>query len=742
MIYIILGVFGFVVIHFFDVVAIKRIRFTKPLIWLFGSVVFISSAVMACQANDKIDMPAAVVIGGWLLFPCALALFFYSLFINLPFKKTYIEDGAGKELVTTGLYALVRHPGLYGFALAMLALVLISRSNTMLMAACVWTAVDVILIVIQDRVFFGRMFPGYDAYRKTTPMLIPTWQSFARFFTDIKLNKLTLRRAPHMSQLSDLFNDGKYEDLWQRCCGFIDLSIEDFMRIQKRLLMEQLEMFKKCELGQLILGDSMPETMEEFRKTVPLTTYADYAPFLLKRRMDVLPRKPLLWQYTSGKSGEYLYRWVPVTARTVDEIEPLMFALMFFSSCKKRGEINVRKGSRVLYGMAPPPYATGTMARAFPNEVFTVLPQVEEAEQLSFEDRMKKGFEMGLDAGLDSCIAMSSIAVAIGQRFSQQGQEKPDIKALFKKSPMTVARLAKGMLKAKMAHRTIMPRDIWNLKSLITFGIDSSVFREKIKDMWGRYPLDFHGCTEAMIIAMQTWDYDTMTFVPHLNFFEFIPEKDALYSRADANYKPRILTMDELVPGNYELVITSFHGGPFLRYRLGHLVKIHALRNEKLNIDIPQMSFVARVDDQIDIAGFTRLGEKAIWQAVENTGLEYEDWVARKEVNSKPILHVYVELKGKSRYTAPAKVAHAIHEELKKIDKPYAELESMTGIHPLRVTLLPEGAFDTYQLRQQAAGASLSHLKPSHINPAEETVDFLVNTATVVKVHKTQELPV
>jgi len=106
--------------------------------------------------------------------------------------------------------------------------------------------------------------------------------------------------------------------------------------------------------------------------------------------------------------------------------------------------------------------------------------------------------------------------------------------------------------------------------------------------------------------------------------------------------------MNELVPGNYELVISSFHGGPFMRYRLGHLIKIHSMRNEKLNIDIPQMSFISRIDDQIDIAGFTRLGEKVIWQALENSGLSYQDWVACKETRDKPVLHLYVELKRKA----------------------------------------------------------------------------------------------
>jgi phenylacetate-coenzyme A ligase PaaK-like adenylate-forming protein len=278
-----------------------------------------------------------------------------------------------------------------------------------------------------------------------------------------------------------------------------------------------------------------------------------------------------------------------------------------------------------------------------------------------------------------------------------------------------------------------MPKDLWNLKGLVTFGIDGDVFREKIKDMWGCYPLDFHGCTEAPIIAMQAWDHAGMTFVPHLNFFEFITEKDALRSREDISFKPRTLLMNELVPGNYELVITSLHGGPFVRYRLGHLVKILSQRNDNLNIDIPQMSFVARTDDQIDIAGFTRLSEKIIWRALENSGLEYVDWVARKEIREKPVLHLYVEIKGEDRKMPLNRIAELIHEELKLLDTPYAELESFTGLRPLMITLLPEGAFKTYELRQKAAGADLANRNAPHINPSDEVVEFLIRTTVAVK---------
>ncbi len=530
-----------------------------------------------------------------------------------------------------------------------------------------------------------------------------------------------------MSEIIKLVRQGRHEEAWQRCCGFIDLSIEEFMMVQKRLLREQLELLKGCEMGREVMNGASPRNVDEFRQAVPLTTYDDYAKYLLEKREESLPMKPALWQYTSGKSGVYPYRWAPVTEEQLKEIESLLFALLFFSGCRERNDIVFKERDKVLYGMAPPPYATGTMARVFPYELFDFLPHVDEAEKMSFEERMQRGFDLALSEGLDVCFALSSVAVAIGERFSRKGSTS-HVKSLLK-DPRVASRLAKGLLRSKLAHRQLLPRDLWSLRGLITFGSDTAVFRDKIRAAWGREPLEFHGCTEAVIIAMQTWDHQGMTFVPNLNFFEFIPEKESIKSRQNPAYQPRTLLLDELEPGNYELVITSLHGGPFVRYRLGHLVRIISRSNDRLDIDIPQMEFLSRVDDQIDIAGFTRLSEKVIWQAIEKAGIEYAGWTVRKETKDKPLLHLYIELKEDG--PSAEQVATACHEELKKLDTPYAELEAYVGLRPLQVTLLPHSSFQLYRLRQQALGADLAQLAPPHINPSEEIVESLVNAVAV-----------
>jgi hypothetical protein len=542
-----------------------------------------------------------------------------------------------------------------------------------------------------------------------------------------------------MTTEAELLVEGKNEELWQRCCSFIDLSLEDCMNIQRRLLLEQLELLKGCKLGRSIMQGAEPETVDEFRKLVPLTTYADYEPFLLTKNERALPQKPLFWQHTSGRSGEYPFKWVPVTKRQFAELRSLLFACLAFACCRQKGEISYKRKDRILYALAPPPYTTGALIHAAPHELFEFLPPVKAAEDMPFEERIQLGFKMALSEGLDVLYALSSVLVAIGERFSQ-GNQKVDIKPLLG-NPRALARLIKGLIKSKLARRPLMPKDIWKLKGLVSTGSDGSVFREKVREMWGRYPLDVYGGTESIIIATQTWDYQGMTFLPHLNFLEFIPETESLKSRDDPFYQPKTLLLDEVKPGEkYELAITNFHGGPLIRYKLGDMIKITARRNEKLNIDIPQMTFHARVDDMIDIAGFTRLTEKVIWQAIENSGITYKEWTVRKELKATPILHLYLEL-GENGHVAEEQIAKLVHRELKSLDVPYADLEAFLGLRPLEVTILPENAFQTYMAKQQAAGADLAHLKPPHINPSDSVINCLVNGGAEVPAASQEKEP-
>jgi phenylacetate-coenzyme A ligase PaaK-like adenylate-forming protein len=283
------------------------------------------------------------------------------------------------------------------------------------------------------------------------------------------------------------------------------------------------------------------------------------------------------------------------------------------------------------------------------------------------------------------------------------------------------------MVKSKLMKRPMLPRDIWRVKGLVCGGTDTAIYRDKISYYWGVQPLDVYVSTETGFIAMQSWNKKGMSFVPYSNFYEFIPEEEWLKSRADKEYQPSTVLLDEVEEGKtYEIVITNFHGGAFLRYRIGDLVRITSLKDTETGINLPQMSFQSRADDVIDIAGFARLDEKTVWQAIQNTELPYVDWSARKEyMQEKPVLHIYLEL---SRDNLDRdEVQRLIGQQLTALDNDYGDLRSMTGVEPVVVTLLNQGTFQQYLEKKRAAGFDLAHLKPPHMNPPEQVLDELLH---------------
>ena len=547
-----------------------------------------------------------------------------------------------------------------------------------------------------------------------------------------------------MLKAIELLQQGRSEELWQMCCGFLSLDLEQFMAIQKRLLLEQISLLNRCTLGRKIMHGAKPQTVEEFRQQVPLTTYTDCCPELSEKKEAPLPAEPAFWVHTSGRSGEYPCKWVPWTRAFVQELSVVMYGVGILSGCKGWGDVSrMNRCPKIVYTVAPRPYMTGALASMLElQSPSNYLPPLEESEELAFDERIRLGFKQALSQGLDYFFGLSMVLVVVGNRFSDSSN-KVDIRPLLSQ-PRALFRLMKGLAKSKLAGRPMLPRDLWPVRGIISGGLDSGVYKNKIKALWGKYPLDTYTGTEGGIIATQTWDYDGMTFIPSLNFLEFIPEKEHLKWQLDHSYKPKAVLLDEVKAGEvYEIVITNFHGGALVRYRPGDMVRITSLRNDKLGIDIPQMVFERRADDLLDFV-FVRLTEKTIWQSIENTGLDYVDWTAYKKPG-EPVLSLSIELK--NGYQAnETEVAAAVREQVLKSDNSNKDTESLmrdefaTMIDfKVEVDLLLQGAFGNYTKQRQAEGADLAHLKPPHINPSPKVLSLLTAKPEAVEVGAERE---
>jgi hypothetical protein len=533
-----------------------------------------------------------------------------------------------------------------------------------------------------------------------------------------------------MPKAVELKKLGLDKELWEMCCGYINLDIEEFMAIQNRLMLGQIEKLNRSKLGRKLFKNALPDNVKEFRQVAPLTTYHAYCPELAEKQEDALPDKPMMWVHSSGRTGEYSCKWIPMTDSFINNLSPLLYGIGILSSCDHMGDSSrMPPFPRILYTVAPRPYMSGAMASLI--ELQTPLkcyPSLEKAEALPFEERIQSGFKEALSNGLDYFFGLSLVLATVGDRFSQ-GTPKSNILPLLRQ-PKAFMRLSKGIIRARLAKRSLLPKDIWSIKGIITSGLDSSVYKEKIKNQWGRYPLDLYACTEGGVIATQTWDFDSMTFIPNLNFLEFIPEKEHMKWQLDHNYKPQTILLNEVKAGeSYEIVISNFYGGAMVRYRIGDMIRITSLRNDNLGINLPQMVFERRADDLLDF-NVIRLTEKSIWQAIDRTGIPYEDWVAFKSPGEM-VLNVLIEIKDKYKIDASV-VEKAIYNQILKLD---VDSFTTSNVHndvlnmikiKINVTLLPPGSFVRYKEQKKAEGADIAHLKPPHINPSIKILTTLL----------------
>ena len=525
-----------------------------------------------------------------------------------------------------------------------------------------------------------------------------------------------------MTKAAELLRYGRKSEVWSKYCGFLDLEVDEFMRIQERLLVEQIKLIAQSPLKAQFFRNEHPQTVEEFRQITPITTYEDYEPYFAEQREDILPQKAHLWAHTSGRSGRL--KWIPYTRYAYQRLGERVLSGVILSMAREKGEVRLEEGDTLVYNVPPRPFISGVSLHALAEEFnFRFIPSLEETESLAFQERIQKGFDTGLVTGIDVLGSLSVVLVKMGERFAEGARTTKLSKNLF--HPRALARLARGLLRSKLAGRKMLPKDLWQIKGMPCGGMDTGLYREQIAHYWGVIPYEQYGATEEGAIATQAWNKKGMTFFPDAAFLEFIPEADWARWRQNPAYVPKTVLFNEVVSGErYEVVITNFFAKPLVRYRMHDLIRFEALEDPETGIKLPQMVFAGRSGDFIDLAGFTGLiDEKLVWQAILNSGVRFEDWTIRKEISQgNPFLHLYLE---PLETVDCAVVQSRIDLELKNLNSFYADYATMIEARPLLITLLPRGTFGAYAREMQARGADLAHLKPAHMNASVEIMDTL-----------------
>lgn len=508
------------------------------------------------------------------------------------------------------------------------------------------------------------------------------------------------------------------KEIWNEYCGFLNLSIEEYMEIQYRLLKEQIACYSRCGLGQKIMQGQMVSSVEEFRRKIPLTTYEDYAEILLNKKAEMLPGEPVVWLETTWESGNRPSKVAPYTREMLDVYTTNILAAMILSTSEERGKFKVHSGDRALYGLAPLPYATGLFPMLIAPEMdVRFMPSLKEAKDLSFSQQSKRGFSQAMKYGMDQFFGMSSVVYTITQNFERfTSSGSASLKSLMGIRPNMLYRILKAKYISSRDKRPIRPRDLFDLKGFVCVGTDTALFKDELEEAWGKRPLEIHGGTEPSCLATETWCRNGLVFFPDNAFYEFIPKEEMLKNEADPSYVPKTYLMDEVVPNQeYELVLTLFKGGAFMRYRPGDMYRCLRTSSERDGVMLPQFEYIDRVPSVIDIAGFTRITEKSIRTVLQMSRLPVGDWFALKEYDGdkRSFVHFYVEVAAdipEAGFLTEQIIREHFSIYFRQYDHDYKDLKRLLGVEPLAVTILPAGALERFE---EQYGYPIRKINPS-----------------------------
>ena len=255
------------------------------------------------------------------------------------------------------------------------------------------------------------------------------------------------------------------------------------MYIQHRLMDEQLRLWCNCGLGKSLLKGNTPKNVDEFRSAFPLTDYSDYAEILLAKRADMLPGEPVVWIQTTWEGGLRPIKLAPYTRGMLDTYKRNLVATAMLASGRSHGDFSFKKGDRILYGGAPLPYATGLIPSLLNEEIDIAWLPDSNTNSGSFSERMKKGFEMAMNGGIDYFFAIGSVANYITENFGKSaGISKKPVHPYCRQIPESQIHKPPG-------RASYHPGDIFHLKGMISAGTDANCYKKILAKAWGITPL-------------------------------------------------------------------------------------------------------------------------------------------------------------------------------------------------------------------------------------------------------------
>ena len=538
---------------------------------------------------------------------------------------------------------------------------------------------------------------------------------------------------------------------------------KDPMKAQKKVLKKIVRRNKNCELGKkLNLKDV--HSVEDYQKIVPISTYADYEPYvdrMINNGEDriMFSGKNLHYASSSGSVGKpkilpkglndlwkmqcigfsvsvaTAHKWFKERGiKMRNQVGPLALNLSGHKladgkQCNGAGQIPLRFLKPIL-----PFFCTSPVSLLFPsldakldtsylhlrfcleNKKVSYLGSIVVTLLTTMFDYLEENWEMMCD-DIEKGIINPNIDIT--------PELRKEYEKKFKPNPQRAAELRKEFEKG--FEDPIAPR-IWpNLQwAYGMMGSNLAVYVEKLRKVIGpNVPMHNMGyaAAEGFFAAPTELDVNDYVLLPWCLFFEFLPVDD-LDERADANVRP--LLINELEVGkNYEMIVSNFSG--LYRYNVEDVVHVTRMYN-----NTPQVELLFRQNLSMNVANektTTDMILAAIKNATEELDLEYKGFSFYPDFSTKPPRYtLLIELKdGPLDEEGRQKFIETIDHQFDEINEKYYKYRRWGMLNRPEVLFLAEKTYVGYNQMLADKGIVLNQIKPVTVINSKEREDYFLS---------------
>ncbi len=547
----------------------------------------------------------------------------------------------------------------------------------------------------------------------------------------------------------------------------INHTTKDPLKAQNSVLKKIVRRNKNCELGKkLNLKDV--HSIEDYQRIVPLSTYADYEPYvdrMLNNGEKRLMFSGFNFRYASSSGSVGKPKMLPKGANDLWKMQCIGFSVSVATAFHYMKERGIRMSNQVgplalnLSGHKTPDgkmsngaaqiplrmlkpilpfFCTSPLPLLFPNledkydTSYLHLRFCLENKKVSYLgsivvtlltqmfDYLEENWEMMCD-DIEKGIINPNIDCTEAFRKKYAKKLKPNPK----RAEELRAEFRKGF------DDPIAPR-IWpNLQwAYGMMGSNLSVYVDKLRHHIGPdVPMHNMGYAAAEGFFATPTELDATDYVltPYTVFFEFLPVNDG-DDKADDTVRP--LLINELEVGKeYEVIVSNFSG--LYRYKMEDVIKVTRMYN-----NTPEVELMFRQNLSMNVANektTTDMIDAAAQRIAEEAGIEYQGFSFYPDFSTKPPRYVMLaEIKGGVPSEEVRKqLTEALDHAMDDINEKYYKYRRWGMLNYPEVLFLEENTYVNYNKYLAGKGVVLNQIKPvTVINNAEREKFFFSHVAS------------